>query len=124
MWLVQKQLVKVSLDGKALVRKDVADWFAVSVAVDPTSGDVWTVSRKYSEELGKSTLFCFDNDGKRRHAIELGELSPCKVAVNPRDGSVWVATFGDKLLHYDARGKKLAGLELGALTVAVNSTND
>jgi RNA polymerase sigma factor (sigma-70 family) len=125
MWVVDKEIAKVSLDGKVLVRKVVADWFAVSVAVNPTTGDVWTVSRRYSKDLGKNVLLGFDSDGKLRHTIPLGEEAiPFRVAVNPRDGSVWVANWGKSLLHYDAKGKRLGEHKLAALTVAVNSSND
>jgi DNA-binding beta-propeller fold protein YncE len=124
-WTVEKELVKLSLAGKALVRKDVAGWCAVSVAVHPTTGDVWTVSRHHSNDLGKNNLFSFDNDGKLRHSLPLGEQTiPFRVAVNPRDGSAWVVNFRKSLLHYDAKGKRIAEHNLNALTVAVNPASD
>jgi hypothetical protein len=125
MWAVEKQLVKLSLDGKVLVRKDVASWCAVSLAVNPTTGDVWAVSRLYAKDRGKNALMCFDGEGKPRHTIDLGdEANPFRVAVNARDGSVWVANWGKSLLHYDAKGKRLAEHKLPALTVAANPRSD
>lgn len=123
-WTVEKQLVKLSLEGKELVRKDVADWCAVSVAVNAKTGDVWTVVRDYSEK-DKNALVGHDSDGKLRHTIKLGDKAiPFRVAVNPRDGSVWVVDIRKSLLHFDAKGKRLGEHELGALTVAVNSASD
>src|SRR5262249_52699628 len=106
-------------------RKDVADWAAVSVAVNSSTGDVWTVSRRYSKDVGKNTLIGLDNDGKLRHTIKLDDgMIPFRAAVNPRRGSVCVGNWKRSRLPYDAKGKRLAEHKLGALTVAVNPASD
>jgi DNA-binding beta-propeller fold protein YncE len=125
MWAVEKYLRKLSLDGKTLVRKHVADWFAVSVAVNNSTGDVWTVSRRYSDKLGANALLGFDNDGKARVTAKLADDAiPFRVAVNPRDGSVWVVNIRRSLLHYDSKGKRIAEHKLEALTVAAKPGSD
>jgi DNA-binding beta-propeller fold protein YncE len=123
-WALEKQLVKLSLDGKVLLRQDVADWCAVSLAVNPKSGDVWAVTRRYLKKEGKNALLCFDGDGKPLHTIGLEDQMPSQVVFDSRDGSVWVVIFHRGLLHYDAKGKLIARHKLAVHSVAVNPAND
>lgn len=127
-WATGQKLTKVSLDGKVLAEKEITIWNSVSVAVNGDTGDVWTVSRRHPQVVGsKNALFGFDNAGKPRCTVELGdtdEMIPFKVAVNPRDGSVWLANFRRSLLHFDAKGKRIAEHKIKALTVAVNTASN
>jgi DNA-binding beta-propeller fold protein YncE len=125
MWATSRQLVKLSLKGDVLAEKTVADWYAVSVAVNGSTGDVWTVTRRHSAQLGENALLGFDNDGKARHTVKLADDAiPFRVAVNPRDGSVWVVNIRKSLLHYDSKGKRIAEHKLDALTVATRPGSD
>ena len=108
-WLCDKHLLKVSSDGKVLMRKEVAEWCAVSVAIDPKAKTVWVVGREHTKgKLGRSELIAFDRNGKTLRTVPLEDKHPFRVAADPRDGSVWVANVAKSLLHYSSEGKLLA----------------
>jgi hypothetical protein len=119
-WLVAQDLVKVSPGGKVLVEvKGVADWCAVSLAVNPRSGAVWAASRKYPPGRGRDALLGFDNAGKRLADVDL-ESAPFRLALNPADGSVWVTLIARGLRRYSARGRLEAKVDLPVLTAEVD----
>jgi RNA polymerase sigma factor (sigma-70 family) len=119
-WLVDKNLVKVSIEGKVLLRQQIADWYAVSVAVDARSGTVWAVTRRHQRQgMGKNGLLTFDSAGKKLHDIALGDGIPFRVAVDERDGSAWVTDLRKGLRHYDSTGKLTSDLTLHALAAEV-----
>lgn len=120
-WLVEQQLLKVTLEGKVLVRKDIAKWCAVSVAVDQKTGAVW-VLRRAVEPPNKDDgnhLLGFDNDGKLLHTIPLDDRTPIRVAVDSRDGAVWVTNAGKSVLRFSSGGQMEAEYKFPALTVEV-----
>jgi DNA-binding beta-propeller fold protein YncE len=119
-WLCERQLLKVSPAGKVLARTDVAEWCAVSVAVDPKTRTTWVAAREYDATKGRNELLVFDRDGKPLRTIALGEKVPFRIAVDPRDGSVWVANLRKSLLHYSADCKLKGEHDVAALTVDVD----
>jgi DNA-binding beta-propeller fold protein YncE len=119
-WLAGPQLLKVSPDGKVLRNDVIADWTAVSLAVHPETGAVWVVTRAANIRTGLNLLLGFDNAGKLLHTVPLDERVPFRVAVNARDGSVWVTIFGKSVAHYSATGELLAEHKLAALAADVD----
>lgn len=118
-WLVEQQLLKVSLEGGVLVRRNLADWCAVSVAVDPKAGAVWAVTREYSVGYGRNELLKFDRDGNPLLRVPLGDGAPFRVTVDQGDGSVWVTVWGKSLLHFSAAGRLLVEQFLPVLAAEV-----
>src|SRR5262249_32102101 len=116
-WLVGQELLKVTTDGKVLLQKPLAEWCAVSVAVEHKTGTVWVVARQYALGGGRNERLGFDNDGKALHTIPLGTRNPFKVAVDERDGAVWVANKRKSVLRYTADGKLAREDNVPALAV-------
>jgi DNA-binding beta-propeller fold protein YncE len=120
-WMVERDLLKVSPAGEVLVRQKVAQWFAVSVAVNPKTGAVWLVTRKHPQVVSKNELLGFRNDGTLLHRVPLGDRTPFRVAVDARDGTVWVTDHGKAVLRFSAAGKLEAEHKLSALTAEVEA---
>jgi DNA-binding beta-propeller fold protein YncE len=104
-WLVEKELLKVSLSGKVLARQTVTNWCASSLAVDLYTGAVWVTTRHHSGQLGRNALVGFDNQGRQRHDVALGTHIPFRVAVDSDTGAVWVTNWKRSLLKYTSAGK-------------------
>ncbi len=119
-WLVEQQLLKVSLDGKVLVRKDIAEYCAVSVAVDPRTGGVWAVTCGYDDGTkGRNELLGFGPDGKSL-VTRAVDKQPHRVSVDPKDGAVWVVNSRRGLRWFTAEGKPGDTFKIPALTVDVD----
>jgi DNA-binding beta-propeller fold protein YncE len=119
-WLVEQQLLKVSLDGKVLVRKDIAEYCAVSVAVDPRTGGIWAVTCGYDDGTkGRNELLGFDPDGKPLVTRAM-DKRPLRVSVDPKDGAVWVVNWRRELRWFTAEGKPGDTFKIPALTADVD----
>jgi DNA-binding beta-propeller fold protein YncE len=104
-WLADTNLLKVSLLGRVVVQVPVAGWCASSLEVNQKTGSVWVATRHHSAALGKNALVGFENEGRRRHEVELGARSPLRVSVDSSTGCVWVTIIRGPLLKYTADGK-------------------
>jgi hypothetical protein len=104
-WLAARDLVKVSLLGRELVRVRVADLWASSLAVNQKTGAVWVATRQYSDSWGKNALLGFDNQGRLLHQWEFGARMPCRVSVDAATGSGWVTIWRGPVLKFTADGK-------------------
>jgi DNA-binding beta-propeller fold protein YncE len=119
-WLADRQLTKISTAGKVLLQKPITDWCASSLAVDQRTGAVWVATREHSARLGKNELLGFDNDGRLLHRIALGARTPFRIAVDSRDGSVWVTILRGAVCKYTAAGKPDGEHKLQALAADVD----
>jgi hypothetical protein len=111
-WLVFTDLIKVSLEGKELLRRRVGVRYGLGVAVDPNGGTVWVASIE-------SKLFGYDSDGALVRSAELSGV-PCRVAIDPRDSSVWVALRGRGVLHFSSDLKMKEEHDIPALSLDVD----
>jgi DNA-binding beta-propeller fold protein YncE len=118
-WSAGTDLVKLSPAGNVLIQKNITGWCSSSLAVDAKSGMVWVLTRKHPQAGGKDALLAFDTDGRERHAIELDQGPPFRVAVDPTDGVVWVTIWNKSLLIFTADGKLKDKHEFQALAVDV-----
>ncbi len=121
-WLVDHQLTKLGLDGVVHVRKEIAKWCATSIAVNQQTGAVWVGKRAIDIGNDKNELLCFDADGKLVRSIDVKDQSPYRVAIDNRDGSVWVAVFGKSVRRYSADGKLEAEFPIAALSLDVDQS--
>jgi DNA-binding beta-propeller fold protein YncE len=105
-WFAGKNLVKVSTEGKELFRKNVSAWSAAALAVHPDTGKVWVAVRQHPQVAGsKNELLGFDNDGERKHAIDLDDRCPFHISLDKKSGAVWATTdHGKGLRRYSADG--------------------
>jgi DNA-binding beta-propeller fold protein YncE len=122
-WLVAQQLLKVSPEGVVLIRKDITNWCAVSVAVNQKTGTVWVVTRRHSGDLGKNELLGFNTIGDLLYKIPLADHMPFRVAVDHDTGTVWVTSFRKSVLRYSEKGEPEGTLEFAALTADVDRSN-
>jgi DNA-binding beta-propeller fold protein YncE len=118
-WLVGQELIKVSLEGKVLHRRKVADWYAVSIAACPRTGNIWISERKYDARRGQDRLLAFDGDGKELLSIPLPGAC-LRVAIDPKDGHVWAAASHKKVGRYSPEGKLLQTYPVEASTLDVD----
>jgi hypothetical protein len=74
--------------------------------------------RQASSRSGKDRLLILDADGKELKSISMVVRPALRLAVNPGDGSVWVARGANiKLTRYSAEGRRLDDLPFEALSV-------
>lgn len=107
-WAAEKSLTKLAAkDGKVLVQKKLPDWCASSVAVNPTTGDVWVGIRDVPGDKAHQ-LLRFDTDGEAKATVALADCCPWRVAVDPKSGSAWMATMSRGVREYTAAGKLAA----------------
>jgi DNA-binding beta-propeller fold protein YncE len=119
-WLADRDLTKISAAGKILLQKPITGWCASSLAVDQRTGAVWVATREHSRGLGTNELLGFDNDGRLLHRIALAARTPFRVAVDSRDGSVWLTILRGAVLKYTAAGKPDGEHKLPALAADVD----
>ncbi len=126
-WAAEKSLTKLAAkDGKMLVQKKLSDWCASSVAVNPTTGDVWVAVREHSQVAGSANeLIRFDGDGEAKATIALADRCPWRVAVEPKSGHCWVAIAGRGVREYTPAGKLVAEHDVdAALGVEIDPAGD
>jgi DNA-binding beta-propeller fold protein YncE len=105
-WLAGKDLIKVSLEGKLLVRKNVSTWCSSCLAVHPDTGRVWVAARDHRDVAGsRNEVLAFDNDGELKHTIPFGERDPFHLTIDKKTGSVWVTDFKAGIRRYSVDGK-------------------
>jgi hypothetical protein len=123
-WVAGKGLTKLSPAGKVLLQKpNVAAWLLISVVACPKTGHIWASERQSSPRNGKDRLLIFDADGKELSSISMVIRPALRLAVNPGDGSVWVARGPNiKLTRYSAEGRRLDDLPFEALSVDADPT--
>jgi DNA-binding beta-propeller fold protein YncE len=121
-WIAERKLTKITAaKGEVICSVDVSTWCASSVDVDPNSGAAWVAVREHPDVAGSSNrLLKFDPDGSELVTIELGQKSPFRVSVDPKDGSVWVAHLGKSVERFSADGKSLAEYAVEALAVQID----
>lgn len=79
--------------------------------------------RQHPDVVGSSNqLLKFDPGGKELVAIELGQKSPFRVSVDPKNGSVGASNFRKSVERFSADGKSEAEHLVEALAVQVDST--
>jgi DNA-binding beta-propeller fold protein YncE len=122
-WIAGQKLTKISADkGEVAFSADVAVWSASSVTVHAATGRAWVAVRQHPQVAGsKNELLAFDADGTQKHAIELGDLDPFHVCVEPKSGAVWVTLLGKSVRRYSAEGKLQAEHEQEALAAQVDT---
>ena len=115
-WLAAKDLVKVSLEGKELVHKNVSTWCSSCLAIHPDTGRVWVAAREHPQVAGsRNELLAFDNDGELKHTIPFGERSPFHLTIDKKTGAAWVTDFKTAVRRYDVDGKLEADRKIEAL---------
>jgi hypothetical protein len=121
-WIAERKLTKITAaKGEVVCSVDVSSWCASSVDLDPRSGAAWVAVREHSQVAGSSNrLLKFDANGKEQVAVELGQKTPFRVSVDPKDGSVWVAHFMKSVERFSADGKSQAEHAVEALAVQVD----
>ena len=121
-WIADRNLSKVSAaKGEVLFSVPVSTWCASSLDFDPTGGGVWVSVREYTQGDGSSNrLLRFDAKGKEIAAIDLGQKTPFRVSVSPKDGSVWVAHLGKSVERFSGEGKSLVEHPVTALAVQID----
>jgi DNA-binding beta-propeller fold protein YncE len=104
-WFAAKDLVKVSAEGKELVRKTVAAWCSSALAVHPETGKVWVAVRDHPDVAGsKNQLLGFDNDGGLKHTIDFDQVDPFHLSLDRKSGAVWLTSYGKGVRRYSADG--------------------
>ncbi|MGL4549582.1 MAG: hypothetical protein ACRC33_00230 [Gemmataceae bacterium] len=116
-WVVGPELIKLSRDGKPLVRQRVAEWCAVTVAVDPKAGTVWVGERRYDAMKGEDAVKGFNGDGTARGSKGLA-TGPMRLAVDPDGPAVWV-TQGREVVRLSADLKTRQAFAIPALSLDV-----
>ena len=94
-WVIDNNLGKIvtlSADARSVSRDVVSIFGANHLAVDPSDGACWTTTRFGGSELGPVTVR-FSAQGTRQATVT-GFTFPASVAVDTRNGSVWVADTG------------------------------
>jgi len=124
-WIVAKDLLKVTLDGKVALRTTVAKWCACSVAVDDARGLVWVAVSSHPDVTGsKNKLLSFTADGRLRSTVPLGQRRPFRVAVERRSGTVWVTQMRKAVLMVSADGKQLEQDPLPSVSLDVDGAGN
>lgn len=120
-WVAGKELIKLSLAAKVLVRKPVAAYSLISVAACPRTGNLWASERSATPRIGRDRIILFGPDGGELKSIPTGERPAVRLAVCPRDGSLWAARgLNVKLERYNSRGTLEAAFPLEVLSVDVD----
>ena len=106
-WLAGENLVKANADNFAKISQQrIASWSAASLAVNTSTGGVWIAVRQHPGVPGShNEVLGFDSEGILQHSIPLGQSTPFHVAVNPKDGSVWITQLHSELLCCTSEGK-------------------
>ncbi len=121
-WIADNNLTKLSAaKGEVVFSANISTWCASSLDVDPKTGAAWAAVRQHPQVLKSANqLLKFDESGRNSVTIDLGQKSPFRVSVDPKDGSVWVAQFGKSVEQFSADGKSLAEHAVEAIAVQVD----
>jgi DNA-binding beta-propeller fold protein YncE len=121
-WMVEQEILKVSLKGEVQVRRKIAEWCAVSLAVNQKNGKVWVVKRE--GEKDQNELLGFSNKGEITLTVPLEKRNPTHVSVNQRDGTVWVTAAGQSVLRYAEDGALEVELKFPALAAEIDQKTE
>ena len=118
-WVIDNNLgkiVTVSADARSVSRDVVSIFGANHLAVDPSDGACWTTTRFGGAEFGPVAVRF--SAGGIRQAVATGFTFPASVAVDIRNGSVWVSDTGGLLIGGESSVSLLSsvGLRLFRLT--------
>ncbi len=107
-WIIGKNIYKVDRDGKILGQiTGQIPYTAVSVSIDPKSGNAWTVVRAHLQiPDSKPELWIINKDMQIEQRIDLGELNPYCVSVDSDNDIVWVGCLSTTL-RFTTSGDKL-----------------
>lgn len=117
-WMVGRDVTKMDRNGTVLSRKQISDWFCVSVAPDPVTGGAWVVERNHSEGNGRNQLHRFAPDGTLAQSIALGVL-PFSVACDA-EGTAWVVRMRKEIELFQRDGTRLPAIPVPAVSIAIS----
>lgn len=148
LWLVGGDIKKCDMDLQVIWTKEVVQWCASSVDVNP-DGSVWVTERKHPNVGGQNRLLKLSPRGHIAQSIPL-DISPMCVRVDSSDGAVWVTgiylrettwptlslrrwpPFGKKVTYrfegsrtykYSAQGKLLFETKRGGYSLALDPSD-
>jgi len=126
-WLAGQKLTKIDArSGQVLAWQEITTRCASSVAVCPSTGNIWVALRQHPQVHGsKNELVAFSNKGLAQHRIDLGDATPFHVSVDEQDGSVWVTLYHLGVRRYSPDGVLKAVQTLPAIAAESDpSTGD
>jgi DNA-binding beta-propeller fold protein YncE len=120
MWAVAQEVTRLSLDGKVIARKRVTDYYAVSVAPCPITGNAWVSVNPGGGRAVNDYVVAFDKDMKEVARFSTDGTRCPRLAVSPKDGSVWAALAHREIRRYSKEGKLEATFEVEVTSLAAD----
>lgn len=113
-WLVGYEILRLSREGKVLLKKPVEGWCCASVSVNPKNGNVWIAERDHPDVArSKNRLWLFDAKGAVLRKIDL-ENHIFIVACDPRTGDAFFSGYqaGFKRVSADGQPQDISDVQV------------
>ncbi len=120
MWVVAQDVTRLSLEGKVLARQRVTDYYALSVAPCPLTGNAWVSVGSGGGRAATDHVVAFDKDMKEVARFSTDGARCVRLAVSPRDGCVWAALSFREIRRYSKEGRLEATFKLEVTSLDID----
>jgi hypothetical protein len=122
-WLVNSAIVKLTREGKTLLRVPSKEAGFQLVSVNPTDGSAWVVEDdRLSRGTGETKVWHVDADGKSLAVWKKTGLFVMALACDPQSGIAWIAGGNSDIIRLTPDGKELTPIPFKATSLSVSAT--
>ncbi len=121
MCVVGQEMIRLSLDGNVRARGRVTG-SDHCLAVCPLTGNVWVATG--ATVTAERHLGLYDLNAKQQDHVPLGGIRCLRLAISPKDGSVWVALAYHEVRRYSKAGLLKACFKLEITSLDIDHATD
>ncbi len=122
-WLANSAIVKLSRDGRTLLRIPSMEASFQLVSVNPTDGSAWVVEDdRLGRGTGETKVWHVDAEGKSLAVWKKTGLFVMALACDRQTGNVWIAGGNTDIIRLAPDGKELAPIPFKATSLSISPT--